>query len=627
MEPTKPTDESIDKTIPGSAPPLPADQPEHDFQPASKTSTQAEIDPPAKEGNVNELIDAPNVLEPTKVAVVGPRKNIFRRLAYACQTHKKTSITAAAIILILVSLFVVPSTRYKLLGLVLSNSFSVTILDATTQKPVTNATVTLGSKATKTDNKGHATLRIKVGHQPIKIDKKYYRSTETTVIVPVLRQKNDWRIFVQATGRQVPVRVVNVLTGNPVENAMVRAADTEARTNGKGEATLVLPADKATLSSTVSANNFNTHSATITVTEQTDSKNIFALTPAGKLYFLSNLSGRIDVVKTNLDGTERQTVLAGTGNETIADTVLLASRDWKYLALKAKRDNTLAKMYVLDTTTDKLTAIDEGNATFTPVGWYGTRFNYVTYSNNSQNWQPNAQALKSYDASIGKLTVIDQTTAEGTGQYDYAYTNFSSVYILNNELVYTQNWYASANYPNRLDGKNVSLYSARPDGTAKKTIKDFAIPSGTQYNYFVNLVAYEPQGLYIQVPQGTSNAYYSYENTKLIATSSVNDDKFYNANYPTFLLSPSGKKTFWAEPRDGKNTLFVGDAAGQNGKQVVSLSQFTSYGWYSDDYLLVSKNGSELYVLPVTGGTAIKVTDYHKPAFNFQGYGYGYGGL
>jgi hypothetical protein len=104
-------------------------------------------------------------------------------------------------------------------------------------------------------------------------------------------------------------------------------------------------------------------------------------------------------------------------------------------------------------------------------------------------------------------------------------------------------------------------------------------------------------------------------------------DKFYGSSYPTYLLSPSGSKTFWADPRDGKYSLIVGDAEGKNGKQIAELSDYNAYGWYTDDYVLVSKGSSELYILPAAGGTALKVTDYHKPGFDLRGYGYGYGGL
>jgi hypothetical protein len=131
----------------------------------------------------------------------------------------------------------------------------------------------------------------------------------------------------------------------------------------------------------------------------------------------------------------------------------------------------------------------------------------------------------------------------------------------------------------------------------------------------------------VQIPSGTTNAYYAYEGGKLTSTSSVDDQKFFGNAYPTYLVSPSDSHTFWAEARDGKNVLFVGDQDGKNSKQVAALSDYTAYGWYGDDYLLVSKNSSELYIMPIAGGTPIKVTDYHKPVFDGRGYSYGYGGL
>jgi hypothetical protein len=94
------------------------------------------------------------------------------------------------------------------------------------------------------------------------------------------------------------------------------------------------------------------------------------------------------------------------------------------------------------------------------------------------------------------------------------------------------------------------------------------------------------------------------------------------------LLSPSADQTFWSESRDGKNTLFIGDQGGQNGKQIASLSDYNTFGWFTDDYLLVSKNSSELYIMDKAGKqAALKVSDYHKPTQNFYGYGGGYGGL
>jgi hypothetical protein len=365
----------------------------------------------------------------------------------------------------------------------------------------------------------------------------------------------------------------------------------------------------------------------VTITEREVNTNKFTLTPTGKVYFLSNQSGKIDVVKTDLDGKNRKTVLAGTGTEDTYSTSLLASRDWKYLALLSKRDGKQG-VYLIDAATDKTTNIDGGSAeaTFTLVGWSGNTFVYEVQRSNIQNWQSGAQAIKSYDASNGKLYTIDQSQGEGTGQYDYGFTNYSTAALLDNELVFSKNWYSSQ-LPNHLAGKSSSLISVHPDGSAKKTIKDFPVPSGTQYAYFVNLEQYEAYSLYVQAPNSDgSNTYYEYEDSNLAAKSDLTDDA-YNKAYPTYLISPSGKQTFWSEVRDNKNSLFIGNCDGQNGKQIATLSDYTPYGWYSDNYLLVSKGGSELYIMAADGSKPpVKLTNYYKPQLSYRGYGGGYGG-
>jgi hypothetical protein len=390
----------------------------------------------------------------------------------------------------------------------------------------------------------------------------------------------------------------------------------------------VLPADLKSVDSKISLDGYNAVNGPLLVSEQAVPQNTFQLVPQGSIYFLSKLSGRIDVVKTNLDGSGRKTVLAGTGKERNTDTILLASRDWKYLALKSTRDGgEFAKLFLIDTKDDSLKTIDEGKASFDAVGWSGHRFVYKIGREGAKNWEPKGQALKSFDADSGKLTVIDETDGEGTGPGDYAFSLFGQVYILDDELVYNKNWIAGG-YAARLPGKQVSLVSVKADGSARKTIKDFPVPADTLYHYSIDLRLYEAQEVYVQATgaQGVKASYFEYEDGVLSAKPDVTDQQF-NEEYPTYLISPSGNKTFFGEARDGKNTLFVGDAAGSDKRQIVVLSEYTAYGWYTDDYVLVSKGGSELFIMPAADVAPLKITDYHKPDVNLRGYGYGYGGL
>lgn len=532
-------------------------------------------------------------------------------------------IAIAAVVGLIAILMAIPLTRYAIAGLVVKRDVVVTLLDSKTDKPVSSASVTIGGLSVTTDAKGVATLKsVPVGSKQVKAVKKHYKDARSEVLVPILGANPTLHIDIEATGRQVPVKIINKVSGQPIEGAQIAVDGTSSKTDKNGEAVIVLPADQSERDAVLSLEGYNQLNARIVVTEQSDDKNTFTLTPSGRLYFLSKRSGKIDVLSSNLDGSDVKTVLAGTGKEDNNNTSLLASRDWKYLALKARRDSDRPKLYSIETNTGKLSVIDEGDVEFTSIGWYNTHFIYKLHRDKLKNWEPKQYALKSFNASSNVLSVLDETAGDGDASR-YATEYFSSIYILNNELVYQKEWAEMGPYA--FTNKNMIIGSVRPDGGDKKILKSFVDDHGS---YFAGARLYKPQEVYYEVYQNSQRSFWEYEDAKLVEDKDMTSDKFYNALYPTFLISPSGKNTFWSEARDGKNTLFVGDPNGADGKEIATLSDYTPYGWYGENYLLVSKGGSELYVISRNNpGSIVKITDYHKPQFTYYGYGYGYGGL
>ena len=618
------TNESNETESLPSAPPL---SPELRKQ-LSENEPQGSVTPPLLDVSEPEPIEPDTASDSTPTVpqsepINTPHPNLIKRFLKG-YWHKKLWTFPLTLIIIAAILAGVPWTRYTLAALVLKQNFTVEVMDVDTHKPVSNASVVIDTVSIMTNNQGKATLHVPVGKATLTVSKKYYKTSSNNILVPISTQKTDFAVHLQATGRQVPITITNKLNGQPIENVLIRVADVTARTDHSGQAVVVLPAKEDHLSATFSVAGFNDGAGEVQVTSDVIPQNSFQLTPAGKVYFLSQLSGNIDVVKTNLDGSNRQTVLAGTGNESDTTTELVASRDWKYIALESSRAQTDKPiLYILDTTAnDKLTIVDNSNADFTLVGWSGDTLVYSIVRHGVPQWQPAGEMLKAYNATNGQTTTLDQTAGTGTNTADYAYTTFSPIYLVNNAAVYTQNWYGSD--AAHINGKSVSLFSAKLDGSNKQDVKDFAVPSGSSsYSYSVNLSLYLSQALYVQVPNAnnTSNTYYAYANNQLTAQN-IPDDTFYK-NYPIFLASPGGTQTFWTEQRDGKNVVFIGDTNAQNGKQIASLTDYAAYGWYSDNYLLLSKNDSELYILPTSGGTPLKVTDYHSTSLRFAGYGYG----
>jgi len=527
---------------------------------------------------------------------------------------------------LLVVIFAVPVTRYKIVGLVIKRSVTVSVVDSTTHTPVSNAQVRLAGASAKTDANGKAKLHGSVGATTLTVTKQYYKTYTSKSFVGFKTQPVTASIV--ATGRQVPIIVTNKISGKPLSGAEIKVLDTTAKTDAHGQAILVLPTTATSDSGTVSLKGYNNLSARFQVTADKVAANHVQLTPAGQVYFLSNLNGTLDVVKTNLDGSGRKTILAGTGKEDPNTTSLLASRDWKYLVLKARRDTAFPSLYIIDTSTDKATQFDSGDSSFTLAGWYGHNFMYDVVRNNVSAWQSGHEVIKSYNAEGGQLNQLDQNQAEGTATA-YAYQSFSNFYIVNGLLAYNTQWFSFDTVGSYdLSGKNDTIRGVQPNGQGKKDYQNFTAAS----TGYMQAAPYSPQVIYYLVYSNSDNktTFYEFQNGAVTTDTSIDQTDF-SKPYPTYLLSPAGNQTFWTELRDGKNTLFIGDANAQGKKQIASLSDYSPYGWYSDNYTLVSKSSSELYIMPAggmaAGKTPLKITDYYKPAQTFNGYGYGYGGL
>lgn len=540
---------------------------------------------------------------------------------FKTKNGKITLACIAGVILLLAVLFAVPATRYGIMGSFIKKDVALSLIDSKTGKPVSDAEVSVPGTTGHTNNEGKATLsNVPVGQYTLTIKKKNYKDTSMPLTVPILSAADAGQLKLVATGRQVPITVTNKIGGQALANATITAGEATAITDAKGEATLVVPADATTIKAALKADKFNGTAVDITVTEQKDAKNTFAMTPSGTLYFLSKRTGKINVMKSDLDGSNAKVVVQGTGKEEEGGTVLLASRDWKYLLLKSRRDSDKPKLYLITTSNDKMDVVDEGNANFNLIGWNDHRFAYWIDRYDIKNFQPKKYAIKSFDADTAKLITLDETQGQGTDPYSGTGQYYGGVYLIDSSdtIVFTQRWDGVGYY-----NKPGTITAVQSNGANRRQLWQF------EKGVFVDSsVLYNPDEIYFQTYQNGKDVYYEFDDGSVKASSTIKDSDF-SSFYSTYLLSPSGEKTFWYEPRDGKNTLLVGDKSGENGKELATLSDYTPYGWYTDDFLLVSKGGSELYIVPSANpdfSKALKVTDYHKPNIVYRGYGGGYGG-
>ena len=539
----------------------------------------------------------------------------------------KKFITIPAFLLVVIAiLLAIPATRYMALGWFWKDSVVVSVIDDGNDRPVTEATIKLAGMSAKTDAKGKATIsNVPIGVHDLTIEKKNYQTTTVNIEVSGFASGKEFSQKVHATGRITDITVVNRLSGAVIKGALVTVSqDDKAKTDDNGKAQLVIPTDKKVVSVTVAAEGYIEQKVEIAPSKNANVE----LIPAGKMYFLSKQRGKIDVIRANFDGSAREIAVEGTGHEYDQTTTLLASRDWRFLLLKARREaGKAAALYLYDTTKGNLELIDQGNkAEFTSIGWSGHNFFYQLTRGDRLPSQLGFEAIKMLNAQSRKVSTIDESQVSSMSPSVHFRQTYSYPYILEGGIVFNRLWTGNATLlPSEL---TVDIVRVNSDGTGKKVIKSFPSPTIS----YIEAKLYEPQEVYYRINKNgdpTPKPIYA-ELANWVYREGVNGDQFDKNEYPTFLMSPDGTMSFWSEPRDGKNALLIGGKNAENEQVLASMSEFKAYGWLTNDYVLMQKNNSELYIASPAqlkaGKAPLKISDYHKPSSLFPGYGYGYGG-
>lgn len=568
-------------------------------------------------------IESTEVVAPEDEKIKDPDQEvkIVRPIQKDVWWKKRKILIPAGVLLLLIVVLVLPPTRYVALGWLWRVDVKIAVQDSRTGGGVKNATVTIDSTAAQTDDAGVATVKgVPLGTHDVVVQKDNYTDTSQAVTVDVFTN-NERTIPLVSTGTVVSLTIVDKISGKAVADAVVSSGATSiGKTGANGKLDVVIPASKKQLSLSVTTSAFN-----VLKTDVTSTSSVLSLTPTGALYFLSKQSGKLDVVKANLDGTERKVIVAGTGSEDDRATSLLMSKDWKYAILKTKRaPNKPAGLHVISMADDKLTIVDDSNVEFVPVGWSGHTFVYQTLRSN-ESWRAGSTQLKSYNAETGKTITLDQNASDpASTEQSPLYEQIGSAYVMDTKVVYSKSWTKYGTGALSYDDKQVVIASVKPDGTDKKTVKSFP---ATSVSYVSSRMS-RPQNIYFQVasqdtPQKLSYSELAVDTYKENVTP-ITD--FGTATYPSYLLSPNGLSSLWSEERDGKQAIFIGDKNADNKQEIAPKSEYKPYGWLTDNWILLQKNDSELSITTKDqlkkGVDPVKVSDYHRAVDGISGYGY-----
>jgi hypothetical protein len=494
--------------------------------------------------------------------------------------------------LIIIAIFATPYSRYYILGKFVKNEYQFSIVDSTTNLNISGATIDVDGKQLTTDSNGQAKIILGLGSYDYSVKKPFYKTQNGTMFVGLTNNK-PVPVKLVATGRQVPVTVLNKISGKPLSGALVSVLGTNAKTNKEGLTYIVLPTSKNGYLATVTATDYNAVTSRIVVSTNVNT-NTIRIVPKGSVYYLSNKDGKINVIKANLDGSDPQVELAGTGSEQASSTHLYSSPDWRYLVLEAQRTGTHSNLYYINTTTNQTTEFDGSDVNFKVIGWSGNLFIYDEVSTSSDTSVAAREQIKSYNPVNQKLTVLDQNLVNGSNG-NYAYQSFYNFELLPTLVVYNTQWTVTGTY--ELGTATDAIRGVGPNGLNKKDYYTF--PAATTGS--MQVARYKPSALYYNVQNTTTNqnSYYNFANNAVTADASL-DPATFSQTYPQYFLSPSGEAALWTTSQNGQPTTYSGDQNGQNQKLIRLPVGYSSYQWYDNVYILLSQGG-QLYISPSIG--------------------------
>lgn len=491
-------------------------------------------------------------------------------------------ITIIIVLSAVVGTFAWPKSRYAVLNTAgVRSSASVVVLDNTTQLPLKNVSVSLGSAKAVTDKDGKATIKdLKLGEYTLTIKRIAFAQVRQHVTIGW--GSNPLGSFkIKATGIQYTLLVTDYISGKPVEGAEATSDEASAFSDKNGKIILTVDdTDLTTLSVELGGDGYR--SQKIVLDAASTASPAVVLVPSIKEVYVSKQSGKFDVYSSDADGQDKKVILEATGREN-ANISLVVSPDNKRAALVSTRDDTkdgdgylLQALTILNLSDGSHVTVDHAEQ-IQLVDWVGNRLVYRTtiVGASASDSQRNKLISYNYDTN----SKLQLATAN---QFNAAISTKGYVY-------YT----VSSTDPQAALG----LFKIKIDGSGRKRLSQDEIWTvlRSDYNTFS-----------LQTPDGWQSF-------------SVGAEQFAKISQPGSLASrdyidnPDGSLSVWTDIRDGKGVVLVRDIAKGSDKIVQSQEGITSpTRWASDKviiYRVVSGSETADYAVSPSGGTSRKLAD------------------
>lgn len=465
-----------------------------------------------------------------------------------------------------------------------------------------NVTVIVNGQTYKTNDKGQVRVaNLPYGQVSIKADKAGFQSISYGVTLDIDpffyafggKATDDAarkiELSMQATGIPVAFKAVDYLSGKPITDGEFAVSDVVARPDKNGLVSLKVPgtdASKVTVSASFGGSYIDKK---FDVSLSGSSNPDVSFVPAGKHYFVSKRDGVLTVYGSNLDGSNIEPIVVGTGQET-SEIAFAVSPDGKYGILSSSRDgardnkkNMLQRVYVVDLATKQISRVDEGYAV-TYADWSGGKLVYTTTN---------------YDASSNSYpTTLRSVDAASKRVYNFETSDYISVSTVGADKVLYLKYSSSG------DQKSASpvLRQAPMNATAMKTLGE-----QVTYDSYVQIDFSR-----IAFKTGQDQAWHEYnlasDSLKTIAQPSSGST---TVRYLSTANNDSSKRLI-IDQVDGKYTLFMKDVAtGAETKLYGAAGLGGPIRWIGNVivFRVVTSEQTADYAVSINGGEPKKITD------------------
>jgi hypothetical protein len=550
----------------------------------------------------------PSSFQPSK-----PKRTFKQKLGALLRSRKFWLIFVVTLIALSLALWFVQPTRWWLVNTFgARNTLTITTIAPGEAKAkvsrLGNVAVTIDGKSYKTDAQGKLTVpNVPYGKISISTKKAGYQDVNYGVTLdqdPFLHrlggQETDdaarkIELSLKATGIPVAFKVIDSLSGKPVSVGEFTIGDVVAKPDDQGLVSIKIPGtdDSKVAVSTNFGGKYVDQKFDVAL-DDTATPNVktmpeIKVVPGGKHYFVSKRSGVLTVYSSNLDGSDVQPIIAGTGQETDS-TAFAVSPDGKYGVLSSSRDGArnskqdmLQRIYVVDLASKQLTKVDEGvGVTF--ADWSASTLVYTTtaYDATANNYPT---TLRSVDTSSKRV-------------YNFESADFISVGTVAFDKVVYQKYVSTG--PDAITSPILRVSPV--NAAAMKTLGE-KTDFGTYLQLDFDRIAFKT---------GHDQAWHEYNLNTDQSKSISQPSSGSNTIQYISTAQGGGDRRLMIDRVDGKYTLFVKDmSTGATTPLYGADGLGGPISWVGDviTYRVVNSQETADYAISLNGGKPVKITD------------------